>query len=425
VDKSADGVVLLIGSGWRTYREYLLRGLSERAELWLIDEEEPTWQEPYIVGSSVVPGKGGFPDQPALMAAAVRVSQDRKIVGVTTYDELKVTVAADIAERLGVPGFTSAGAQNCKDKNRTRAALTAAGLPQPRFFLTDGLEAATVAAQKIGFPVVLKPRGMGASIGVVRAEDQEDLLAAFDVAEKARQVGPPAYTAGVLVEELVDGPEISVDGAVSGGEYRPFCLARKRVGEPPFFEEVGHVVDAADPLLADDELLRVLVGTHKALAIPDGVTHTEVKLTSRGPVVIEVNARLGGDMIPYVGKLATGIDPGHVAAEVAVGTRPVLEQTTRQCAGIRFLYPPEDCRVVEITVPEPGAVAGLLDARPMVEPGDVVRLPPRAHLGRYAFLIATATTQEECDKVLDEASALVGLDYEPLDDTETYKGRPW
>ncbi len=423
-----DGVVLLVGSGWRPYREYLLQGLARRTELWLLDGQPATWQAPYIVGGSVVgmlDAQRSVPDQQGLIEAALEVAATRPVVGVLTYDELSVMATARIAERLGARGLTVTGAESCRDKARTRAALTEAALPQPRYAVVNTFEAAAEAAERIGYPVVVKPRGMGASVGVVRAERAADLAAAFEVTERVRHSGPPAFEQGVLVEELIEGPEISVDGAVSDGHYVPFCLARKQLGPPPCFEEVGHVVDAADPLLTDPDLLAVLSGAHKALALPDGVTHTEVRLTSRGPVIIEVNARLGGDLIPYLGMLATGIDPGRVAAQVAIGERPDVEQTTRACAGIRFLYPPQDCRVVSVSVPEPGAVAGLVEARAIAEPGAVVRLPPNAHLGRYAYVLATAATPEDCQSALDAAAALAELDYLPLEDAARFDGRPW
>ena len=427
MDGTGDGVVLLIGSGWRPYREYLLQGLARQSALWLLDAQPATWQLPYVAGSSVVPlldEDRAVPDLPGLIAAALAVAEDRKVIGVLTYDELSVTATAHVAERLGVRGLTVEGAESCRDKSRTRAALTAAGLPQPFFALVHDLDEAVAAAEEIGFPVVVKPRGMGASVGVVRAERAADLAAAFGVADRVRHNGPPVYEQGVLVEELVEGPEISVDGAVSDGEYRPFCLARKQLGAPPCFEEIGHVVDAADPLLTDPGLLAVLAGAHKALGLPDGVTHTEVRLTARGPVIIEVNARLGGDLIPYLGKLATGVDPGQVAAQVAIGDRPGVEQTLHACAGIRFLYPPQDCRVLSVSVPRAGTVAGLVEARAIAHPGDTVRLPPNAHLGRYAYVLATGPTPAACEAALDAAAALAELKYEPLDGA-AFDGRPW
>jgi biotin carboxylase len=428
VDGNDDGVVLLVGSGWRPYREYLLRGLARRSPLWLLDGAAATWQQPYITGGSVVgllDAERAVPDQQGLIDAAVAVAAARPVIGVLTYDELSVMATAHIAERLGARGLTVAGASNCRDKSRTRAALTEAGVPQPLFAVVHSYEEAADAAERIGYPVVVKPRGMGASVGVVRASQASDLAAAFGVAERVRHSGPPAFERGVLVEELVEGPEISVDGALHDGEYVPFCLARKQLGPPPCFEEVGHVVDAADPLLTDPDLLAVLSTAHKALGLPDGMTHTEVRLTARGPVIIEVNARLGGDLIPYLGLLATGIDPGRVAAQVAVGDRPDVEQTVHACTGIRFLYPPEDCRVVSVSVPSPGDVPGLVEARAMAAPGAIVRLPPHAHLGRYAYVLATADTPQECAAALDAAAALAELEYRPLTADEAVEGRPW
>jgi biotin carboxylase len=423
-----EGVVLLIGSGWRPYREYLLKGLARESALWLIDQQPPSWQDSYLAGSSVVgllDEDRVVPDRQGLIDAALAVSEHHKVVGVVTYDELFVTAAAHVAERLGVRGLTVAGAENCRDKSRTRAALTAAGLPQPRFALVHDIDEAVRAADDIGFPVVAKPRGMGASVGVVRAERPADFRGAFEATERARHAGPPVYEDGILIEELVEGPEISVDGAVSDGGYRPFCLARKQLGAPPYFEEVGHVVDAADPLLTDPALLSVLSDAHRALGVVDGVTHTEVRLTARGPVIIEVNARLGGDLIPYLGKLATGVDPGRIAAQVAIGAAPSVTPTESACVAIRFLYPPRDCRVVEVSVPDPSAVPHLAEAHAMVAPGTVLRLPPHAHLGRHAYVLAVAPTSAECEAALDAAAALVELRYEPLDESQPFDGRPW
>ena len=317
-----DGVVLLISSGRRAYREYLLTGLADCVPVWLIDEQEPTWQLSHIAGSSVVrllDHARMVPDEDGLFKAAAEVGRTRPVRGICTYDEAFVIAAARVAARLGLPGLTVAGAGRCRDKHLTRAALTGSGLPQPRYALAGSLSEADAAARRIGFPVVLKPRGMGASAGVVKVGQAGEMAEAFTVAARASHAGPPAFEAGLLVEELVQGPEISVDGVVAAGEYRPFCLARKRLGPAPYFEETGHIVNAADPLLEDAGLQHVLAEAHRALGLADGITHTEVRMTARGPVIIEVNARLGGDMIPYLGKLATGVDPGRVAADVARG----------------------------------------------------------------------------------------------------------
>jgi biotin carboxylase len=416
---AAQGVVLVIGSGARVYREYLLSSAAGRHPLWLLDGAPPTWQAPYVQHSTVVALLDRdrlVPDQELMVKTARQIAAGRAVAGVFTYDETLAVTAAHVADALGLPGLSVDGVENCRNKHRTRQALTAAGLPQPRFAYVTSLAGAAATAADFGYPVVVKPRGAGASIGVVGVTDPAAMAAAYAVAETASHGGAPAYEGGVLVEQYLVGAEISVDGAVHRGVYEPFLLARKRTGFPPYFEETGHTVTADDPLLRDTEIRRVLTAAHRAAGVRDGITHTEIRRTDGGPAIIEINARLGGDLIPYLGRLATGIDPAHVALDVATGVRPDLTRTDRGTVGIRFCYPPVSGRIRRIRLPVPGQVPGLAEARPMVEPGTVVHLPPRAVLSRFAYVICRADSPEACDAALDAAQMLAEVDVEPVAD---------
>ncbi|GGT12512.1 ATP-grasp domain-containing protein [Streptomyces purpureus] len=411
-----DGLVLVVGSGGQAYREYLLADAAARRPVWLLDATDPTWQTPYVKGATTVPLRDEerlVPDPEALLRAAEAVAAEHPVAGVFSYDETLVVATAHIAERLGLPGLTVRGADNCRNKHSSRRILTAAGLPQPRFaYVTDAGEALRTA-DEFGYPVVLKPRGMGASIGVIRVDGPDEIEAAYTMTEAASHGGNPDYEGGVLVEECVTGPEISIDGVVFDGEYTPLFVAHKEVGLAPYFEETGHVVDAADPLLEDAELLSVLVTAHRELGLGHGMTHTEVKLTSRGPVIIEVNARLGGDRIPYLGKLATGIAPGSVAVDVATGVRPSWTATERRTVGVRFLYPPADGTVTAVGVPDTGQVPGLLESTTMVAPGAALALPPNGYLTRYAYVIAAGRSRAACEETLSKAASLATLSLDP------------
>jgi biotin carboxylase len=399
-------VVLVLGSGARHYREYLLASAAATRRLWLLDAVPVTWQRPYLEGASVVDLLDAarlVPDVDALVVAARALATTREVTGVLTYDETLVVAAAHVAERLGVPGLTVAGAENCRNKQRTREVLTAAGVAQPGFAFVTSPEDAAAAASVFGYPVVVKPRGMGGSMGVIRVAAPEQLAAAFHVAEASSREGNPNYEGGALVEEFLDGPEISIDGALHEGDFRPVFVARKRIGLDPYCEEIGHTVHADDPLLEDAALREMLTEAHRALGVRNGITHTEVMLTARGPVIVEVNGRLGGDLIPYLGKLATGIDPARLAVDLAGGVKPRLTPKRRSCVGVRFLYPPYDGRVVETRLPGPAEVPGVVEANAMVEPGALLRLPPRAYLSRYAYVIAEGADPAACDARLDEA----------------------
>ncbi|WP_314244929.1 ATP-grasp domain-containing protein [Streptomyces kutzneri] len=407
------GTLLVIGSGLKVYREYLIAPIRRRAraaglDMVLLNNLRPTWQRDYfdeIIVANVF-------DSEAMGAAAREVASRRRIAGLMCWDEPLVLDAGLLAAEFGVPGLSVPGVRGCRDKRRTRAELTAAGLCQPGFELTTTVEEARAAADRIGYPVVIKPRAMGASIGVVFAADATEVEAAFRIALAASEVDPGPYRASAMVEGYAPGPEISVDGAVHKGEYLPMFLARKHSSDQPYFEEVGHLVDAGDPLMADQELMSTLARAHRALGIEDGITHSELRLTGRGPLVIEINGRLGGDLIPFLGRTATGIEPGEVLFDVATGQRPDTRPTRRAVAGIRFGYPDRDCLLRSVRVP--AEAPGLVTAAPMAEPGTTLRLPPGGYLARHSFVVCEADDTRTCLDRLDTAGALVELDAVPI-----------
>jgi biotin carboxylase len=375
-----------------------------------LDGEAPTWQRRHLVGWTVV---DPF-NTNRLVEAARQVAEANRVVGVACYDEALIVPAAQVREALGLCGVRVHAVQQCRDKNKTRVSLTDAGIPQPQSVAVATLEQARTAAAAIGYPVVLKPRGLGASLGVVKVSHPAELDAGFAAARSASYPGVPTYESGVLVEEFLDGPEISVDGFVDQGRYQPLFVARKQLGFAPYFEELGHVVDGNDELLGDRGLLEMLGAAHRVLGIQGGITHTELRITPQGPRVVEVNGRLGGDLIPYLGWLATGIDAGGVEADLAVGRSPTLQGTRASCVGIRFFYPTHNCRVLAVKVPKPGALAGIVQSGVLAEYGDELRLPPDGYVSRYAYVICTASDRLACAGSLQTAAAQVQLTEESL-----------
>lgn len=211
----------------------------------------------------------------------------------------------------------------------------------------------------------------------------------------------------MLVEEYATGAEVSVDAAVHGGHVSPLFLARKDIGYPPYFEEVGHLVDAGDPLLTDPGILRIVADTHAALGVTDAMTHTELRLTPTGPKVIEVNGRLGGDLIPYLGLRATGIDPGLAAAAVACGLPPEVTADRRLVGAVRFRYPDKDDTTIDgIDIDTTALPADVDRITALAGPGDVVSPPPAGTLwGRIALATAVSGTVAGCAAALDAAEA--------------------
>ncbi|MFL6137346.1 MAG: ATP-grasp domain-containing protein [Frankiaceae bacterium] len=405
-------LLLVVGKGSRVYREYLLRAVAGDWRVWLLCDSPPEWEARYLAGHVVV----DTADAGAMIGPARALRPD----GVVTWDDTRVVQAATVAEALGLPGSPPEAALACRDKHLTRTALAAAGVPQAASVLVGSLAEAREAAEAIGYPVVVKPRALNASAGVVLVESADQLAGRFRLARGAAMPGvriTEVAPGGVLVEEYLDGPEISVDAAWQAGRMTVTLVARKWTGFPPCFEEVGHLVDGADPLLTDPAVAAVVAAAHEAVGFHTGWTHTELRLTPAGPRVVEINARIGGDRIPDVGRLALGVDAGRVAATIACGGSPSLRPTHQRVAAVRFLYPAEDGIVREVRVDRDRLPAGVDSVDVIAVPGQELRLPPAGHVtSRYALVTAVADSQERCRAALDAAESAVHL--------ETLRPRP-
>lgn len=397
-------LLLVIGTGHPDYRNYLLRSISAEFRIHLFHKVEPTWEQEYLAGWTVLPSTL---DGPAMAERARLLDKEEPIAGVLCWDEARIHASSQVAEALGLLNGEPAVIARLRDKGQTRQALAAAGIAQPRSIPAGTVEEAVAAAGQVGYPAILKPRGLGASLGVIRVNDERELRQQFEFTFNTRSPEPEDVLdeRRVLVEQCVFGEEISIDSVIAGGRVSPLFVARKVVGFPPYAEEIGHYVSADDPLLTDPQLVELLQRTHAALGFRDGWTHSEFMLTDTGPQVIEVNGRLGGDLIPKLGMLATGIDPGLVAARVACGLPPDASATRRRTAGIRFFYVDrEDSEIVEVCFDSSKLPETIREAVAVAKPGAVVSPPPKGTAwGRIAFAIALADSADECERALDAA----------------------
>ncbi|MGW1987551.1 ATP-grasp domain-containing protein [Streptomyces collinus] len=412
VDAAAPPRLVLVGCGNPPYRAYALQALAATTETALVQPHEPDWQRAHIGDRFLAADTS---DADATTDAVAGLLTGRPGPGaVLTWDETLLETTAEVARRLDLPHLTPRAVRACRDKLTTRRILTAAGVPSARFRHTHDRATARLAAEELGLPVVVKPRSLAGSVGVTLADTPEEVERAWERACTSSFPGIDPL-AGAIVEEYLTGPEISVDCVVEQGVVRVVNVARKRLGFAPSFEEVGHLVAPwrHEPWALDVET--VVTAAHTALALLTGVTHTELRLTPAGPRVVEVNGRLGGDFIPLLGQLATGVDQVAAAAALALGRAPALTPSRDRCAEVRFLYPGYDAVVRSLDVRGAVACPGIADAVALAGPGTALRLPPHGIVPRLAALIAVGDTPEDCAAALERARHEVRYALQRLD----------
>ncbi|MER6367208.1 ATP-grasp domain-containing protein [Streptomyces mirabilis] len=385
--------LLVIGSAPELMRRYMLESAAAEHSILLIDDEAPTWQLPYIVDFE----KTDLNDPASVIAAAEALVRHWTIAGVLTFNEYLLMTTARVAEHLQLPGNTPTAVASARDKATSRQLFAASDVPSAASTWVHSLAAAASAAERVGgYPVVLKPAAHAGSIGVVRVDSITDLPALWDIASAgAAHQGPEGQ--GILLEEFLDGPEVSVETVTENGVTTAVAVTHKAVGFEPYFMERAHLVITGDPLL--DDITPIAAAALRAVGITHGVSHVEIKLTASGPRLIEVNARLGGDRIGQLVRHAMGVDLAAAAADLAIGRTPDLTPTHTRSAAIGMIYPPADGTVTELALyPHPSDTHHLHELQWLCDIGDHVTLTPSStepNNIRAGFAIVTGDTA--CD----------------------------
>ncbi|HYH52153.1 MAG TPA: ATP-grasp domain-containing protein, partial [Acidimicrobiia bacterium] len=299
---------------------------------------------PWVADDAVETVLADTSDTDAVVRAIRSAAMDGgEVAGVTTSSEYFVTVAAEAAARLELPGPDPVAVGRCRDKRSQRNALAGAGVPVPAFVAAGTPDEAAAAAAVIGFPVVVKPADGTGSRGVRLCRDAGEVRHhAGGLLDSGRdERGQPARPA-VLVEEYVSGPEFSVE--TFGTEV--VGVTAKHLGAAPWFVETGHDFPAEiPPPGGGGRVGAVAVAAVEALGLGFGPAHTEVRLDAGGPAVIEVNPRLAGGRIPTLVRLATGIDLVGATVDAVIGRAGPLPKPGPGHASIRFLVPARAGRV--------------------------------------------------------------------------------
>lgn len=122
---------------------------------------------------------------------------------------------ATVRERLGIRGMDVGEATNFREKARMKDVLRAAGVPCARHARAVGREQALAFAERVGFPLVVKPPAGAGAKNTLRVEGSEQLASYLDVV-------PPSTDEPLLLEEFVTGREHSLDTVTVDGRH-VFC----------------------------------------------------------------------------------------------------------------------------------------------------------------------------------------------------------
>jgi biotin carboxylase len=264
-----------------------------------------------------------------------------------------VGVAARVAERLGLPHpLDAATAALATSKQRQRERFAELGVPQPR-----------ILAEPVAPAVVKAPDRQGQR-GLTFVRTAGELPAAIEAAVAASRNGSH------IVEEYVEGPEVTVQAVSVDGTFHPLLVADRITADPPAF---GVALAHAWPCVSETQgPIAAARAAAEALGIRNGPTYTQIRVGEDGSRVVELAARLGGGHDAELCEAATGVRLNDLALDFALGNRPCVSETQGARPGgacVLFLVAPEG--ILEAVEGREDALAaeGVLDVRIYREQG--------------------------------------------------------
>ena len=279
--------------------------------------------------------------------------------------------------RLGLPHpIDEATAALVTTKSRQRERLAVAGVPQPR-----------VLEEPVA-PCVVKAPDRQGQRGLTFVRTDEELPAAIEAAIEAPRNG--AY----IVEEYVDGPEVTVQAVSIDGVFHPLLVADRLTADPPAF---GVALAHAWPCVSETQSpIEAARAAAEALGVRDGPTYTQIRVGADGSRVVELAARLGGGHDAELTEAASGVKLNDLALDFALGKKACVSETQSLHGGgcVLFLIAPEGVLHAVEGREAAHAVEGVLDVRIYREPGFRVG-PLRRGADRAGAVIAVGETRDD------------------------------
>jgi biotin carboxylase len=251
---------------------------------------------------------------------------------------------------------------------------------------------------------VLKPLGLSASRGVIRADDGLSFVQAF---ERIRKMGEGE----LQVESYIPGREFALEGLATDGELRALAIFDKPDPlEGPFFEETIYVTPSREPDDVQRELIRAAAQAVRALGLRHGPVHAELRHNAGGAWMLEAHARPIGGLCAKALRFSGGVPLEELILRHALGEDVSGLQLEEGASGVMMIPIPKGGVFHSVSgIEDAGRVCGVEDVIVTANPGQrLIPLPEGAsYLG---FIFARGAEPAAVERALRAAHGKLRID---------------
>jgi hypothetical protein len=336
--------------------------------------------------------------------AARIIAENVKVDGIVAVGDQSAYIAALAAEKLGIPYNSPDSVLACRNKFLARERFRAAKMLVPGFGRVALGEGPLAAAARAAYPCVLKPLGLSASRGVIRADNPAEFIVAFRRIEAL--LGNPdilrlneQHNQFVQVEDFIPGREFALEGILTDGRLRVLAIFDKPDPlDGPYFEETIYLTPSREKAETQCEIVRATESAVRALGLTHGPLHAEMRVNRQGVWMLEVAAR-------PIGGLCARVLPGLeelILSHTAGGDVTKIPMPQGAGGVMMIPIPREGVYVAANGVDDAKAVHGIEDVIITAKQGQkLIPLPEgNSYLG---FIFARGTEPEIVERALRAA----------------------
>ena len=334
----------------------------------------------------------------------VKTAEEFKPNGIMTLaTDMPMRSIAAACEKLGLPGISFDTAIKSTDKGEMIKAFSTNGVEHPWYYILSGTNDLEAIEDKIEFPCISKPTDNSGSRGVMLINNKKELRDAVSYSASNGRSG------GVIVEEYMVGPEVSVEIITVNGDPHVLQVTDKLTTGAPHFVEMGHSQPSrlpAEDILKIKDLARRAV---KSVGIKNGPAHVEIMLTKSGPKMVELGARMGGDCITtHLVPLSTGVNMIEATIRIACNEAPDIQKKLDKGSAIRYFNPPAG-KIKEIRGVDVAAnIEGVREISFVKNVGETVG-QIGSSTDRAGFVVAQADTADDAVRICEQVCKIIEI----------------
>lgn len=329
----------------------------------------------------------------------LEVAKKEAVDGIMTLcSETAVPVIAYVSSKLGIPGMTENTSLAATNKGVMREILTKHNVPLSGYIFAEKFNDIQNFAKNYRPPWVVKPSDSSGQRGIRLIYDEKELKSAW---EEAKEFSTDNR---VIIEEFVSGPEINITCLTIDGKVHVLSLSDRETLPSPHFGIAN--MHLAPPNLTKKDIValnKIAIDSTKAIGLKNGISYPQVILTSDGPKLLEIAARIPGGNMREVAMYISGIDMIRTSIQQALGEKLLFKQLITEkpysALAVKFITSLDinigNKSITSISgVEEAASISGVKFCYLRLQKGQ--KIPELSNSGgRFGAILAVGDTREE------------------------------